>query len=183
MKGPYTEPLYTANKPPDSLQLLNSSVNYEDEEEHEESVEKVITAGRRTEELDHDEDEEKESQRGSSFCPQKLISEPNHKKGNKVTTVPELELRKLERGDVSLSVVLILSCVKHLNSADCFSCLFADFYLSSLSQLHSAEMQEQLLFPYSPWEPWDKKVSRHSQCRASLIYFTLCRRQIVGVRL
>ena len=183
VKGPYTEPLNIANKPPDSLQLLNSSVNYEDGEEHEESVEKVISAGRRLEELDDDEDEEKEAQRDSSFCPQKLIFEPNYKKGNKVTTLPELELRKLERGDVSLSVVLILSFVKRMNSADCFPCLFADFYLSSLSQLHSAEMQEQLLFPYSPWEPWDKKVTQKSQCRVSLIYFTLCRRQTVGGRL
>nr|XP_057904668.1 mitogen-activated protein kinase kinase kinase 14 isoform X2 [Doryrhamphus excisus] len=60
------------------------------------------------------------------------LSEPTQK----VTTVPELELRKLER----------------------------DFYLSSLSQLHSAEMQEQLLSclssdPHSSREPWDKKDS------------------------
>lgn len=45
-------------------------------------------------------------------------------------------------------------------------CVFADFYLNSLSQLHSAEMQEQLLSclssePYSNWEPWDKKVTHH----------------------
>lgn len=182
VKGAYTEPLYIVNKPPDSLQLLNSSIYNEDEEE--ESVEKAITAGRRTKGWNDEEDEEEEAQRG----PRKLISEPNHKKDNKVTTVPELErpeveLRKLERGDVSLSVVLILSCVKRLHSADCFSWLFADFCLSSLSQLHSAEMQEQLLFPYSPWEPWDKKVTQKSHHRESLIYFTLCRSQIVGMKL
>ncbi|XP_042361122.1 mitogen-activated protein kinase kinase kinase 14 isoform X2 [Plectropomus leopardus] len=130
VKGPYTPPLHIANKPPDSPQLINSSVNCEDEEEHQESVEKVITAGRTVEEPDDDDEEEE------PFCPQTLISEPNYKRGNKITTVPELELRKLER----------------------------DFYLSSLSQLHSAEMQEQLLSclssdPYSTWEPWDKKDS------------------------
>lgn len=138
VKGPYTEPLHFANKPPDSLQLLNSSVNYEDEEEHQESVEELITTGR-MEELNDDDDVEadlKESKRDSSFCPQTLISEPNHKRAKKITTVPELELRKLER----------------------------DFYLSSLSQLHSAEVQEQLLSclssdHYSTWEPWDKKDS------------------------
>ncbi|XP_070779180.1 mitogen-activated protein kinase kinase kinase 14 isoform X2 [Enoplosus armatus] len=140
VKGPYKEPLHIANKPPESLQLINSSVVCEDEEEHPESVEKVITAGRRMEELD-DDNEEKEAEsnepkRSSPSCPQMLISEPNHKRGNKITTVPELELRKLER----------------------------DFYLSSLSQLHPAEMQEQLLSclssdPYSNWEPWDKKDS------------------------
>ncbi|XP_029294447.1 mitogen-activated protein kinase kinase kinase 14 [Cottoperca gobio] len=130
VKGPYTEPLYIADKPPDSLQLI--SVNYEDEDERQESVERVIPTGRRTEEPDDDED----SKRDSLVCPQTLISEPNYKRSNKITTVPELELRKLER----------------------------DFYLSSLSQLHSAEMQEQLLSclssdPYSTWEPWDKKDS------------------------
>lgn len=106
VKGPYTEPLYTANKPPDSLQFINSSVDYDDEEEPQESVENLMTAGRKTKELD-DDDEEKEadpsqSKRGSSFCPQTLTSEPNHKRGNKITTVPELELRKLEQGEVSL---------------------------------------------------------------------------------
>ena len=109
MKGPYTEPLYVTNKPPDSLQLINSSCNYENEDDHQESV-KVIPTGR-TEKLGDDGDEDKkagcnESKRDSLFCPQTLISEPNHKRGNKITTVPELELRKLERGEVSLSVLL-----------------------------------------------------------------------------
>ncbi|XP_071327073.1 mitogen-activated protein kinase kinase kinase 14 isoform X2 [Trachinotus anak] len=135
VKGPYTEPLYIANKPPDFLQHINSSVDFDDVEEHRESVEKVITAGRRTEEL-HDEVEEEEKEQGLPLCPQTLISEPNHKRSNKITTVSELELRKLER----------------------------DFYLSSLSQPQSAEMQVQLLSclsseAYSNWEPWDKKDS------------------------
>lgn len=140
VKGPYTEPLYIANKPPDSLWLTSSNVEYEGEEEHQEYVEKVITPGRRTEQpYNCDEDQEAdchEPKRGSPFCLQTLSSEPNHNKGNNISTVPELELQKLER----------------------------DFYLSSLSQPQSAEMQEQLLSclssdPYSNWEPWDKKDS------------------------
>uniref|UniRef100_A0A3B4X269 Mitogen-activated protein kinase kinase kinase 14a n=2 Tax=Seriola lalandi dorsalis TaxID=1841481 RepID=A0A3B4X269_SERLL len=135
VKGPYTDPLYIANKPPDFLQLINSSVDFYDEEEHQESVEKVITAGGRKEALDDDEEEE-EKERGSPLCPQMLIFEPNHKRSSKITTVSELELRKLER----------------------------DFYLSSLSQPQSAEMQVHLLSclsneAYSNWEPWDKKDS------------------------
>ncbi|KAM6904891.1 mitogen-activated protein kinase kinase kinase 14 [Xenentodon cancila] len=139
VKGPYTEPLHIANKPPDSLQLVINSDNFEDEEEHLEFTDNAIMAGLKTKKLD-----EKEVERGSNepkhvfpFSPQMLNSEPqNHKKGSKITTVPELELRKLEH----------------------------DFYLSSLSQLHSAEMQEQLLsclcgVHYSNWEPWDEKDS------------------------
>uniref|UniRef100_A0A3Q1FQF2 Mitogen-activated protein kinase kinase kinase 14a n=1 Tax=Acanthochromis polyacanthus TaxID=80966 RepID=A0A3Q1FQF2_9TELE len=140
VKGPYTEPLYISNKPPDSLQHINSSVDFEGEE-RQDSVEKVIVAGRRTKKLDDNEEaDSNESKRGSPFGPQMLIPEPNYKRGNKITTVPKLELRKLERD------------------------LFSDFYLSSLSQLHSAETQEQLLScissdPFSTWEPWDKKDS------------------------
>ncbi|XP_026181623.1 mitogen-activated protein kinase kinase kinase 14 isoform X2 [Mastacembelus armatus] len=140
VKGPYTEPLYVANKPPDSLQLINSSIDCEDEKEHDKFVEKGITPGRRTKKLQNSdkykEAESNELKRSSLFGPQTLNSETNHKRGNSITTVPELELRKLER----------------------------DFYLSSLSQPQSAEMQEQLLSclssdTYSNWEPWDKKDS------------------------
>ncbi|XP_067472203.1 mitogen-activated protein kinase kinase kinase 14 [Thunnus thynnus] len=136
VKGPYTEPLYTSNKPPDSLRLINSSVSYEDEE-HQESVEKVITAWSVKESDDDNEEEEADSdklERGKPLCLQRLVPEPNHK----ITTVSELDLdwSKLER----------------------------DFYLTSLSQLHSAEKQEQLLSclssdPFSNREPWDKKDS------------------------
>ncbi|XP_008302499.1 mitogen-activated protein kinase kinase kinase 14 [Stegastes partitus] len=135
VKGPYTDPLYISNKPPDSLQLINSSIDFEDDQ-RQESVEKVITAGRRTQKLDDDKQEvvanSNESKQGSPLGPQMLISEPNHKRGNKITT----ELHKLER----------------------------EFYLSSLSQPYSPQMQEQLLSclssdPYSNWEPWDKKDS------------------------
>ncbi|XP_029364303.1 mitogen-activated protein kinase kinase kinase 14 isoform X2 [Echeneis naucrates] len=118
VRGPYTNPLYIANEPPDCLQL---SVDFDnEEEEHQESV---------TDELDDDREGEKE--RGSPLCPLTLISEPNHKRSNNKTTVSELELH---------------------------------FYLSSLSQPQSAEMQVQLLSclsneAYSNWELWDKKDS------------------------
>ncbi|XP_074552727.1 mitogen-activated protein kinase kinase kinase 14 [Halichoeres trimaculatus] len=127
VRGPYTEPLFITNKLNDPLQLFRDVGGCEEEEEHQESDWKV----RNTKEL-NDEDEERNAD--SSFSPQMLTTEP--KRADKVTTVPELELRKLER----------------------------DFYLNSLSQLHSAEKQEQLLSclssdPYSNWEPWDKKDS------------------------
>ncbi|XP_034568044.1 mitogen-activated protein kinase kinase kinase 14 [Notolabrus celidotus] len=140
VRGPYTEPLFIDNKLDKPLQLFHGMVSSEDEKGHQESDWKVITAEENTKEL-YDDNEEMgadsyESKRCPSFSPQILTSEPNSKRGNKVTTVPELELRKLER----------------------------DFYLNSLSQLHSAEKQEQLLSclssdPYSNWEPWDKKDS------------------------
>uniref|UniRef100_A0A669EZM8 Protein kinase domain-containing protein n=1 Tax=Oreochromis niloticus TaxID=8128 RepID=A0A669EZM8_ORENI len=137
VKGPYLEPLLNTNKPGDSMQFITSSADFEDEEMHQESVEKLITTGRRTKKLtDEEEADAEKSKRGSPHEPQMLISELSHRRDNKITTVPELELRKL----------------------------VGDFYLSSLSQLHSAEMQEQLLSclssdPYSNWEPWDKKDS------------------------
>lgn len=190
VKGPFTEPLYISNKPPDSLQFISSSVDYE--EEHQESVDKVTTAGRKTKEL-HDDNEEKvavsgETKRRSPFCPQTLIPEPNHKRGNKITTVPELELRKLERGEVCFSEGTLHSMFLCCELYSLFSCLFADFYLSSLSQLHSAEMQEQLLSclssdSYSTWDLWDKKVTQTSTESTSLIYFTPHKTQTVGVRL
>uniref|UniRef100_A0A3Q0S1R8 Mitogen-activated protein kinase kinase kinase 14a n=1 Tax=Amphilophus citrinellus TaxID=61819 RepID=A0A3Q0S1R8_AMPCI len=139
VKGPYMKPLFNTNKPADSMQVITSSVDFEDEETHQESVKKLITAGRRTTKLTDEKEAEagsKKSKQNLTFEPQMLISEPSHKRDNKITTVPELELRKL----------------------------VGDFYLSSLSQLHSAEMQEQLLSclssdPYTNWEPWDKKDS------------------------
>uniref|UniRef100_A0A8C6UTI3 Mitogen-activated protein kinase kinase kinase 14a n=1 Tax=Neogobius melanostomus TaxID=47308 RepID=A0A8C6UTI3_9GOBI len=72
---------------------------------------------------------------GSPLCDHVPFIENIQKERNKISTVPELELRKLER----------------------------DFYLSSLSQLHSAEMQEQLLScissDYSNRDQWEKKDS------------------------
>lgn len=115
MKGPYTEPLYIATKPPDSLQLFNSSVVCE-EEEHQESVEKP---DRKTKKLYNDDKDVKAesngsepgSEPGSHFSPETLSSEPNHKRGNNKTTVPELELRKLERGKINFIFQLIFLCL------------------------------------------------------------------------
>lgn len=92
MRGPYTEPLFVSNKPPDSLQVLDSSGR--DEVEHREAAEDAVSAVNRTEEAGE------EPKRDSLSCPQTLISEPSYKRGHKVTTVPELELRKLERGKI-----------------------------------------------------------------------------------
>lgn len=107
VKGSYTEPLDIANKPPDSLQHIDSSVHSADEE-HQESVDNEITVWRSVKEWDVDDDEEDEeadfdkSERGKPLSVQRIIPEPNHK----ITTVPELELRKLERGEVSLSFLI-----------------------------------------------------------------------------
>ncbi|XP_014854737.1 PREDICTED: mitogen-activated protein kinase kinase kinase 14-like [Poecilia mexicana] len=138
VQGPYTEPLYVPNKPPDDLCPVYSSGEFEDEEEHKKSADKIITDPR-TKNKAAEKDLEtsfNEPKRESWNAPQMLVSEPNFKRNNKITTVPELELRKLER----------------------------DFYLSSLSQLPSAEMQEQLLScinsdHYCNRELWDKKDS------------------------
>lgn len=110
MKGPYTEPLYIATKPPDSLQLFNTSVDCE-EEEHQESVEKP---DRTTEKLCNDDEDIKAnsngSEPGSSFSPQALTTEPNHKRGNNVITMSELELRKLERGKIDFVFPRVFVC-------------------------------------------------------------------------
>lgn len=163
VKGPYTEPLYFADKPPDSLLPKHSSCSNEDEQEHKESVTKVITADRKTKKLSDDNEEKNtESKRDASFFPQTLFSEPYHK--NKVTTVSELELLKLEQGGGFAHCSPHCFFIKGFKLDSLFFCMFADFYLSSLSQLHSAEMQEQLLScissdAYSNWELWDKKVA------------------------
>ncbi|XP_037545216.1 mitogen-activated protein kinase kinase kinase 14 [Nematolebias whitei] len=117
VKGPYTEPLRVVTKLPDSSQRSDVDHN----QDHLEPADKVIAAGLKTQKL--------------PSGPQALLSEPAQQWSNKITTVPELELRKLER----------------------------DFYLSSLSQLHSAEEQEQLLSCInsdpSNWGPREKKDS------------------------
>ncbi|XP_051904588.1 mitogen-activated protein kinase kinase kinase 14 [Hippocampus zosterae] len=117
-RSSYTEPLYFANKPPDS-----PPVECENDEEKNMDRSSIVELN------DGDEDE-------ADVCEQETHFDLNHSKNRITNTVPELELRKLER----------------------------DFYLSSLSQLHSAEMQEQLLSclssdAYSNRDPWDKKDS------------------------
>lgn len=131
MKGPYLEPLLNTNKPGDSMQFITSSADFEDEEMHQESVEKLITTGRRTKKLtDEEEADAEKSKRGSPHEPQMLISELSHKRDNKITTVPELELRKLVGGEVFFKLYLI-SGVKYsrcLNSV-CF-CFFVCLQIS-----------------------------------------------------
>ncbi|XP_016896137.1 mitogen-activated protein kinase kinase kinase 14 [Cynoglossus semilaevis] len=105
-------------------------------DEEEEQPKNLIVAEKETKGGHQEEAGTEASKRSSKNCPQSPIYEPNHKRNNRTTTVSELELRKLER----------------------------DFYLSSLSQPQSAEMQVQLLSclgseAYSNWEPWDKKDS------------------------
>lgn len=131
MKGPYLEPLLNTNKPGDSMQFITSSADFEDEEMHQESVEKLITTGRRTKKLtDEEEADAEKSKRGSPHEPQMLISELSHRRDNKITTVPELELRKLVGGEVFFKLYLI-SGVKYsrcLNSV-CF-CFFVCLQIS-----------------------------------------------------
>lgn len=161
VKGPYAEPLTVPDEPPDSAEPLDKSC-CEDEEERKYST---VTTAKKTKQLGDDNEERVESKHCPMVLPIMLMSEPDHKK-NKLSGVPELELRKLERGEVSHNVLLFSFSVFRLSTLLIVPCVFADFYLNSLSQLHSAEMQEQLLSclssePYSNWEPWDKKVTHH----------------------
>ena len=115
VKGPYTEPLYIANKPPDSLPLVSRNVDHDEVEEHLESVQNLITTGRKMKELDDEEEEEAEEDElkpGLPCSPRTLIYEPNHKRSNKLTTVSELELRKLERGELPFTF-FSLFCVSY----------------------------------------------------------------------
>lgn len=106
MDGPYTEPLYCVDKPPDSLQLVDSSVDYGDEEGRRESLEGVITARWKSSEPD---DKVTEANPDLSSSPLPLTCEPSRKRGSKITTVPELELRKLEQGE-DLTHALLSCC-------------------------------------------------------------------------
>lgn len=156
MNGPYAEPLYVPDKPPDSVPLNKSCCEDEGERKYP-----TVTKAKKTKKLGDDNEEKVESKHCPMIHPIMLMSEPDHKKNN-LSGVPELELRKLERGEVSHYV--LLSSFFLIKTLLIVLCVFADFYLNSLSQLHSAEMQEQLLSclssePYSNWEPWDKKVT------------------------
>lgn len=164
LRGPYAEPLYFAKKPPDYPPLNQGGLDYDAEQRNPTWT--GITTAADSEKLGYpcEETEAEESKPRSLCSPQ--TSEPNHRRSNK-TTVPELELRKLERGSffciiLHLAYSWMFTCVKRDSRAS-----VADFYLTSLSQLHSAEMQEQLLSclssdPYTNWEPWDKKVAESS---------------------
>ncbi|XP_053708789.1 mitogen-activated protein kinase kinase kinase 14 [Synchiropus splendidus] len=128
VRGAYMPPLSINTKPPDSQQHTGSS-------ELNQGVQQLL---RKLKELDVEDDPEtdrKQSKKGTRGDLLDTVFEPVPS----VTTVPELELRKLER----------------------------DFCLSSLSQLHSAEQLLSCLTSdhYSSREPWDKKDSgRWSLC-------------------
>lgn len=99
-KGPYAEPLYFPDKPPDSVPLNKSCC--EDEEEHKYST---VTTAKKTKKLGDHNEEKAEPKLCPMVHPIMLMSEPDHKKNN-LNGVPELELRKLERGEVSHNVRL-----------------------------------------------------------------------------
>lgn len=115
VKGPYAEPLYVPDKPPDSVPLNKSCC--EDEEECQYST---VTTAKKTNKLG-DDNEEFESKHRPMSHPIMLMSEPDHKKYN-LSGVPELELRKLERGEVSHNVLLssYFSYLKPTDSSLCF---------------------------------------------------------------
>lgn len=113
VQGPYTEPLYVPNKPPDDLHPTYSSGEFEDEEEHKKSADKIIT-DLRTKNKAPEKDLEtslNEPKRESWNAPQMLVPELNFKRNNKITTVPELELRKLERGEFLSSDMVVVMCL------------------------------------------------------------------------
>ncbi|KAM6957636.1 mitogen-activated protein kinase kinase kinase 14 [Aplochiton taeniatus] len=133
-RGPYREPLHQVNH------LPTNTAPFEEEEGHP-TLEDKLTSQRSWEtELDtNDAEEDKGTDSEDELPPlvsQFCLQEQKHDTGNGTFTVPELEMSKLER----------------------------DFFLSSLSQLHSAEIQEQLLSClssdcHSSWDPCDKKDS------------------------
>lgn len=100
MKGPYAEPLYVSEKPPDSVPLNKSCCK--DEEECKYST---VATAKKTNTLDNDNEDKGESKQCLMVHPIMLMSEPDHKK-NTLSGVPELELHKLERGEVSHNVLL-----------------------------------------------------------------------------
>lgn len=102
MKGPYTEPLYFPDKPPDSVPLNMSCCEDEEEEEHKYST---VTTAKKTKKLDDDNEGNAESKHCPMVHPIMLMSEPGRKK-NDLSGVPELELSKLERGEYPHNVPL-----------------------------------------------------------------------------
>lgn len=133
VKGPYVDPHYIDSQPPDTDVHQHNSE--QDNDEHLHHQDKVWTRDKPKRGIGDDDPTADKTDLGSPLCVKVPFIENIEKEGNNVTTVPELELRKLER----------------------------DFYLSSLSQLHSAEMQEQLLScisnDYSNRDQWEKKDS------------------------
>lgn len=95
LRGPYAEPLYLSKKPPDCPPPDQDDLDYDAEQRSPTWPE--ITAAADSEKLGYPcEETEAEESEPRSLCSPR-IPEPNHKRSSK-TTVPELELRKLERG-------------------------------------------------------------------------------------
>lgn len=117
LRGPYAQPLYFEEKPPDYPPLNHGSLDYDKEQRG--SAQPGITAATDLKKWAYhcEETEAEETKPSSPCCPQ--ISEPNHKRSNKTSTVPELELRKLERGALfSVTVivtVIVLKLLTHFN--------------------------------------------------------------------
>lgn len=100
MKGPYAEPLYFPDKPPDSVPLYNSCC-----EEKAASKYSTVTTAKKTEKPSDDNEEKAASKHCPVVHPIMLMSEPENKK-NDLSVVPKLELHKLERGEASHNVLL-----------------------------------------------------------------------------
>lgn len=126
VKGPYIEPLYAVHKPPDNLQ--QSSDSDQDEDEQQES-EKMWTLDKVKKGIGDKDTHSDQLELGSPLYPQYSYTEPIHKV-NKITTVPELELRKLERGKDPVSVLLCLCLsygISFISELNCFP--FLDRFL------------------------------------------------------
>lgn len=100
VKGPYAEPLYFPDKPPDAVPLNTSCC--EEEEEHKYAT---VTTAKKAKKLGEDNEGKAESKHCPMVHPIMLMSEPGHKK-NDLSGVPELELSKLEHGEDPHSVPL-----------------------------------------------------------------------------
>ncbi|KAG7269589.1 hypothetical protein CRUP_028641, partial [Coryphaenoides rupestris] len=159
VRGPYMEPLQITPGPcldhgdthEDELVLEEEEKEEEEEErEEEEEEEEEFSPGSKKKFGSEGDDDDNNGDDGNPEAEAGTVGgrawEQNHRRDSlnhktqacHVTSTPisDHELHKLER----------------------------DFYLSSLSQLHPAEMQEQLLSClssecYSNWESWDKRDS------------------------
>lgn len=100
VEGPFVQPLYVPDRPPDSVPPNKSCCG--DEKECKYST--VTTAKETTKPGDVNQ-EKAEWKRCPTVHPITLMSEPDRQK-NTLGGVPELELHKLERGELSHNVLL-----------------------------------------------------------------------------
>ncbi|CAB1341744.1 unnamed protein product, partial [Coregonus sp. 'balchen'] len=142
IRGSYKEPLQIDDSPSQSSQPRPPfSSDTCSEESPELWLESMNPGGKEMNNDDEEEEEGSEETTSPPDSPRSLLTQlhewQNPKMADVTSTVSELELRKLER----------------------------EFYLTSLSQLHSAETQEQLLSClsssdcYSNRDLWDRKDS------------------------